>query len=249
MSLIKFNKNGSLLDCMLELEGHRVRIISETPVIGIRQLIEEGFVELNEHSKIEMVDFSDKRYVYHEEEKDHVFVITSEEDDVWEPQPFIPPAPVPPAPEPPEPPLDEVKAQKIAELQTASESAIASGVTVTLSDGTSGVYTFNERDQLSLIVWRMEAEKAEDKDTPSIPWHSGDEMEQVSYYSPTDILLITDAVIRSATYHMTLFRDMRIYVKSLRNKNDVNAVSYDISTLPEAYWSQVLRDIVAEISA
>ena len=41
MSLIKFNKNGSLLDCKLEPEGHRIRIISELPVIGIKQLIEE----------------------------------------------------------------------------------------------------------------------------------------------------------------------------------------------------------------
>ena len=59
MSLIKFNKNGSLLDCKLEPEGHRIRIISEQPVIGIKQLIEEGFTELNEYTQTEMVDFSD----------------------------------------------------------------------------------------------------------------------------------------------------------------------------------------------
>ena len=244
MSLIKFNKNGSLLDCKLEPEGHRLRIISEQPVVGIKQLIEEGFVELNEHTQAEMVDFSDERYLYHEEEKEHVFVITNEENDVWEPQPYVPPTPTP-EPEPYVPPISEVKAQKIAEMETQMTSIIASGVTVTLFDETTGVFGLSQEDQIFLTNLRMMAESAEDQDTPSIPWHEIDDAKHCKFYAPRDIIAITDAARELITYHITFFRDLRIYINSLLTVEAVNAVTYDLDSLPQAYWSEVLRSIVS----
>ena len=244
MSLIKFNKNGSLLDCTLEPEGHRIRIISEQPVVGIKQLIEEGFVELNEYTQVEMVDFSDERYLYHEEEKDHVFVITNEENDVWEPQPYVPPTPTPP-PEPYVPPISEVKAQKISEMEMQMNSIIASGVTVTLFDETTGVFGLSQEDQIFLTNLRMMAESAEDQDTPSIPWHEIDDAKHCKFYPPRDIITITDAARELITYHITFFRDLRIYINSLLTVDAVNAVTYNLDSLPQAYWSEVLRSIVS----
>ena len=243
MSLIKFNSNGTLLDCKLEPEGHRIRIISEQPVVGIKQLIEEGFLELNEYTQVEMVDFSDERYLYHEEEKNHVFVITNEENDVWEPQPYVPPTPTPPTP-PYVPPLSEVKAQKISEMESTMESIIAAGVTVTLFDDTTGVFGLSQEDQIFLTNLRMMADASEDQDTPSIPWHEIDDAKHCKFYPPKDIITITDAARELITYHVTFFRDLRIYINSLLTTEAVNAVTYELSSLPQAYWSDVLRAIV-----
>lgn len=244
MSLIKFNNTGTLLDCKLEPEGHRIRIISEQPVVGIKQLIEEGFVELNEYTQVEMVDFSDERYLYHEEEKGHIFVVTNEEDDVWEPQPFVPPTPTPP-PEPYVPPISEVKAQKISEMEAEKNAIIEAGVTVTLFDETTGVFGLSQEDQIYLTNLRMMADAAEDKDTPSIPWHEIDDAKHCKFYSPKDIITITDAARALLTYHVTFFRDLRIYINSLLTVEAVNAVTYDLDSLPQAYWSEVLRSIVS----
>lgn len=245
MSVIKLNKSGSLLECMLEPEGHRIRIISEEPIIGIKSLIEEGFIEINEHSHIEMTDFSDERYLYHEEEKDHVFVITNEEGDVWTPQPFVAPIPAPPE-EPHVPTLEEAKTTKIAEMESIMESNILQGVTLTLSDNTTGTFSLGTDDQIFLTNLRLMAEAKSDQDTPSIPWHEADESKQCKFYTPVDIIAITDAARDLITYQVTFFRDLRIYIRTLVSVEAVNAITYDISSLPQTFWSDVLRSIVSE---
>lgn len=246
MSLIKFNKNGSLLDCKLEPEGHRIRIISELPVVGIKQLVEEGFIELNEFTQLEMVDFSGERYLYHEEEKDHVFVITNEEDDKWEEQAYVPPVVIATSVEPYTPSIDEVKALKVSEMESEKDAIIASGVTVTLSDETTGLFGLSQEDQMYLTNLRMMAEASDDQDTPSIPWHEIDETKHCKFYPPKDIIEITDKARDLIIYHVTFFRDLRIYINSLLTIEAVEAVTYNLNSLPQEYWSEVLRSIVNE---
>lgn len=243
MSIIKFNKTGSVSECTLEPEGHRIRIISATPIVGIKSLIEEGFVELNEHTQAEMVDFSDERYLYHEEEAGYVFVITNEEDDIWSSQPYVPPIPTP-QPTPYVPTLEEVKSQKIAEMEAIMNSTIQSGVTVTLSDGTTGTFSLSSVELLYLTNLKIMATEAEDKDTPSLPWHEASISEQSKFYTPNDIIAIAESSKELITYHSVFFRDLRIYINSLTTTNAVNDITYNISSLPQEYWSEVLKSIV-----
>lgn len=243
MSLIRFNKTGSLLTCKLEPEGHRIRIISDDPIVGIKHLIEEGFEELNEHTQLPMVDFSDEVYLYHEEEPEHVFVLTNEEDDIWYPQSYVAPIKAP-EPEPYTPSLDELKAQKIQEMESAKNAAISAGVTVTISDSTTGTFGLDADDQIFLTNLRMMADASSDKTTPSIPWHEIDESKQCIFYAPRDIITITDEGRKLITYHETFFRDLRIYIKTLLTAEAVNNVTYDIGILPPEYWSEVLEQIV-----
>jgi hypothetical protein len=245
MSLVEFNKDGSLLECTLEVEGHRVRLSSESPIIGIRTLIEDGFKELNEHSEAVMMDFSDERYLYHEEVEGHVFVITNEENDIWTPQAYVAPI-IESEPAPYVPSLDEVKEEKISELERMMESLILQGVTITLSDSTTETFSLSTQDQIFLTNLRLMAEDKADQETPSIPWHEADESKQCKFYAPIDIIAITDAARDLITYQVTFFRDLRIYIRSLSSVEAVKAVSYDISSLPQAFWSDVLRSILSE---
>lgn len=243
MSLVRFIANGAIVEAGISLEGHRVQLTFQSPVSTIMTLISMGFQELNENNQMLMSDFSDHRYLYHEEVAGLVFITTDDPADKWHEQPFVPPVP-PVPPEPYVPTLDEVKAQKIAEMETAMSERIEYGVTVTLSDGTSGRFGLSALNQTSLTNLRLMAEQSEDKDTPSIPWHISDTSVPCQFFSPNDIMTITNAAIALTTYEITFLRDLRIYINDLNTKEEVEAIVYDLSCLPREYWSEVLIDIV-----
>lgn len=46
------------------------------------------------------------------------------------------------------------------------------------------------------------------------------------------------------TWHVTYFRDLRIYIRDLESKEDVAAVEYGME-LPEAYQSEPLKAMLA----
>lgn len=246
MSLVKFIANDSVLEVGLFMEGHRVILDFKAPIATIENMISRGFLELNEHNQAVIADFTNHKYLYHEEVEYHKFIITDDPEDIWQEQPFVPPAPVPP---PPEPTLEEVKEAKIEEMETIMSENIVHGVTVTLSDGTVGTFGLSQLNQTSLTNLRLMAEQSEQKDVPSIPWHISDEETHCQYFSPNDIMIITDAAIVLTTYQITFFRDLRIYINALETKEEVEAIYYDISVLPYEYWSDVLKDIVNRMNA
>ena len=243
MAIIKFLSDDSIINANIRLEGHRVVMTVQQPIATITSLIALGFQELNEYNEGVMSDFRDYKYLYHEELEHYVFIITNDPNDIWHEQP-----PVPPAPEPYVPTLAEVKAQKIFEMESIMSMNIVNGVTVTLTDGTVGTFGLSQLNQTSLTNLRLMAEQAEDKDTPSIPWHISDDSIPCQYFSPKDIMIITDAAILLTTYQITFLRDLRIYINSLETKEAVYAITYDIGCLPYEYWSDVLKDIVNQMN-
>ena len=242
MSVLKFLSDNSIMDVNVRLEGNRIELTFQEPIATITSLIALGFQELNEFNYNIMSDFSNHKYLYHEELEHYIFTITDDPADIWTPQPD-PPEPAP-EPEPYIPTLEEVKIQKITEMESTMSQVITNGVTVTLSDGTTALFGLSTSNQISLSNLRLMAEQAVDKDTPSIPWHSSDESSPCQYFSPTDIMLITDNAIAFTTFNITFFRDLRIYINSLETKEDVEPIVYDISSLPEEYWSEPLADII-----
>lgn len=246
MSLVKFLANESIMEADISLEGHRVQLTFKVPISTITTMIALGFQELNENNQMVMSEFTKHRYLYHEEVPDHVFIITDDPTDEWHEQPYVPPTPPTP---PPEPTLDEVKAAKIAEMESTMSKHIEYGVTVTLSDGTEGRFGLSALNQTSLTNLRLMAEQSEDKETPSIPWHISDESLSCQFFSPNDIMIITNAAIVLTTYEITFLRDLRIYINSLDTKEAVEAITYDLNCLPYEHWSEVLRNIVNQMNA
>lgn len=242
MSLVKFIANGAIVEAGISLEGHRVQLTFKDPISTITTLIALGFQELNEYNQRVMSNFTNHRYLYHEEVEGLVFITTDDPEDRWHEQPFVPPTPVPP--EPHIPTLDEVKAEKISEMEDTMHQRIEYGVTVTLSDGTVGRFGLSALNQTSLTNLRLMAEQAEDKEMPSIPWHISDTSVPCQYFSPNDIMTIINAAIAMTTYEITFLRDLRIYINDLNTKEEVEAIVYDLSCLPREYWSEVLIDIV-----
>lgn len=145
-----------------------------------------------------------------------------------------------PQPTPVEPTLDELKEQKISEMNDAQQESIQNGVNVTLSDGTVEHFTLTDHDQTSLMGLQTKVAQGETQ----IPWHTSDVNEPCKYYSNTDMGLITETAMQAVTFAVTYFRDLRIYINSMEDSTSVQNVTYGM-TIPKEYRSEVLADIYA----
>lgn len=153
---------------------------------------------------------------------------------------WTPPEPTP-EPEPaPKPTLEELRESKVQEMNALQQATIQSGVNVTLTDGTIEHFTLTEHDQTSLVGLQSQVAAGEE----AIPWHTSDEMEHCKFYSNTDMQLIVSAAMAWVTWHVTYFRDLRIYIRSLENKEEIAAVVYGME-LPEEFQSEPLKVMIA----
>lgn len=138
------------------------------------------------------------------------------------------------------PTLDEVKAQKIAEMNAKQQEIIAYGVEIPLSDGTTERFTLTNEDQNSIMALQTEVEKGLDR----IPWHCSDHEKGCRYYTNADMALLAQKALGLITLEVTRFRDLRRYIEAMTTIEDVQNVTYGMY-IPKDYQSEVLADIYA----
>lgn len=155
---------------------------------------------------------------------------------------YVAPEPEP-EPEPYVPTLEEVQEAKVAEMESIQAETIQSGVDVQLSDGSTEHFPLTANDQISLMGLQTQVAQGAEQ----IPWHTSDQSEPCKYYSNADMGLITAKAMAFVTYHVTYFRDLRIYIRSLQTKEEVEAVFYG-TVIPEEYQSEPLADLLAAMS-
>lgn len=192
---------------------------------GFNLLTEKGFV---------FGKYEDYTTLYKDTEKGYIL---SNDGSVYvEPEPI-------PEPEPIEPTLEEVKESKVSEMNETQQKVIAAGVDVTLTDGTTEHFALEEHDQTSLVGLQSQVAAGEE----NIPWHTSNEAEHCKFYSNKDMKKITTTAMAYVTWHVTYFRDLRIYIRSLTEKEDVEKVTYGMD-IPEAYQSEPLKAMLAQKS-
>lgn len=153
---------------------------------------------------------------------------------------YVEPEPEP-EPEPYEPTLEEVQESKVTEMNAEQQNTIEYGVDVMLTDGTSEHFSLTQYDQQSL----MGLQTLVDAGQENIPWHNSDETEHCKFYSNADMALIIASALAHVTYHVTYFRDLRIYIRDLDSKEDVQAITYGVA-IPEEYQSEVLKVLLTQ---
>ena len=116
-------------------------------------------------------------------------------------------------------------------------------VDVVLTDGTTEHFTLEDHDQTSLVGLQSQVAAGEE----NIPWHTSNEAEHCKFYSNKDMKKITATTMAYVTWHVTYFRDLRIYIRSLESKEDVEKVTYGMD-IPEAYQSEPLKAMLAQKS-
>lgn len=152
---------------------------------------------------------------------------------------YIEPEPIP-EPEPYVPTLEEVQEQKVIEINNVQQAVIAQGIDVTLTDGTTEHFTLTDHDQTSLMGLQSQVAQGAEQ----IPWHTSDQSEHCKFYSNADMALITTAAMSCVTWHVTYFRDLRIYIRSLQTKEEVESVVYGMD-IPAEYRSEPLKAMIA----
>ena len=124
-------------------------------------------------------------------------------------------------------------------MNTEQQKVIQNGINVTLTDGTIEHFTLTSQDQTSLMGLQSQVAQRLD----NIPWHTSDQTEHCKYYSNADMALIVTAAMQYVTWHVTYFRDLRIYIRNLDEREIINNIYYGIS-IPEEYQSQPLKDMI-----
>lgn len=140
--------------------------------------------------------------------------------------------------------LEEVQEAKVTEMNALQQSIIANGLDVTLSDGTTEHFTLTGQDQTSLMGLQTQVASGAE----NIPWHTSNEAEHCKFYSNADMLLIVTAAMTFVTWHVTYFRDLRIYIRNIEDKAVVEAIQYG-TDIPEQYQSAPLKAMLAAQNA
>lgn len=139
--------------------------------------------------------------------------------------------------------LDELKELKIKEMNDIQQNLINEGTDVQMSDGQMVRYTITNNDQNSLNSLSIQNLQG----VQTLPWHPADESVHCKFYSEEDMKRITDTCSAFVTYHVTYFRDLRIYIRSLETAEEVRNISYG-TEIPKEYQSEVLEYLLTMTS-
>lgn len=66
----------------------------------------------------------------------------------------------------------------------------------------------------------------------------------LEYFGNADMARITTTAMSHVTWHVTYFRDLRIYIRSLEDKEEVEKVTYGMD-IPVEYQSEPLKAMIA----
>ncbi len=234
MAYIKFLNAKSAVKCSVIPSGNNIVTLKFPENVIVNTIGFDVYLDKKMENNIGGTNYQNFKTIYRNDEETAKFngyqlsndgSVYVEPEPVSEPEPYIPT-------------LDEVKEQKISEMNKVQQITIQSGVDVTLTDGTVEHFTLTDHDQTSLMGLQTQVAQGIEQ----IPWHNSDTTEHCKYYSNTDMAIITKTALSYVTYHVTYFRDLRIYINSMTTKEDVEFVYYGIE-IPSEYQSEVLIDI------
>ena len=127
---------------------------------------------------------------------------------------------------------------KLEELSDICTKTIYDGLNIRLSDGTTEHFTLDEHDQLNLSGIGLQLLQGAE----TVAWHTSDATKPCKFYSAEDASKIISTLTVYKSYHITYFRDLRIYMNSLTNISDINCIEYG-SAIPDDFKSDVLKNI------
>lgn len=216
MSIVIFNKDISTKQ-IVELIPFD-NIITLTLSRGLeRDILTSGIIEIvNEYNDTIQGEFNGYTTVYREFEDEPLKIQLSNDGSVY----VAPPEPEPiPEPEPYVPTLEEVISNKIYELNYICEQSIMNGVDVEIN-GETEHFSYNEKDQANIDDLTNSAKET----MMDQPYHSDNG--GCKLYTAEQIITIYIAEKMNKTHHTTYFNQMKMYIKTLDDKEIVSAITY-----------------------
>lgn len=134
--------------------------------------------------------------------------------------------------------IEFVMSKKIAEMSNICNRTISAGFDIKLSDNEIHHFSLTTQDQLNLITLSSLVASGE----TNIPYHADGEL--CKFYSPEDIMTITEGATSFKTYQVSYFSSLKAYIKSMNDIESISAITYGIQ-IPEEYMSDVLKVLLA----
>lgn len=143
-------------------------------------------------------------------------------------------------PEPYEPTLEELQVAKKREISQACETAIYSGVDVTLTDGSTEHFSLTEHDQLNLFGKQVQLAAG----TTELEYHA--DGQPCRYYTAEDMQIITSTAMAYVSYHTTYCNAINMWIVGCKSTEEVQQIYYG-ADVPEQYQSDVLKAYIASM--
>lgn len=141
--------------------------------------------------------------------------------------------------------VDEYRDYILSQISESAQEDIYAGDVITLSDGTSGKFTYKMEDQANLtssiaIIDKLMAMQ-EDSSLIQLPYHSSGQSCQ--FYSPIDIITIYFTLFMRSVKIQTYTNAINVLIKQAATKEEITKFTYGME-LPEEAQENV-NNIVA----
>ena len=123
-------------------------------------------------------------------------------------------------------PLEEIRADKLAELSDACNAAITAGMDVETTQGTEH-FSLQETDQINLTT----ALSAVQSGATNYPYHADGQLCRL--FTAAEIQAIAAASVRHKLYHTTLCNHLLTWARRAETKEELSGITYAADGLPE----------------
>lgn len=123
-------------------------------------------------------------------------------------------------------PLDEIRADKLAEISASCNDAITAGMDVETTQGVEH-FSLQETDQINLTT----ALSAIQNGSTGYPYHADGQLCRL--FSAKEIQDIAEASIKHKLYHTTLCNHLMAWVRRVEDKKELADIKYSIENLPQ----------------
>lgn len=128
--------------------------------------------------------------------------------------------------EPDDRPLEEIRADKLAELSADCNAAITAGMDVETTQGTEH-FSLQETDQINLTT----ALSAVQSGAAGYPYHADGQLCRL--FTAAEIQAIAAASVRHKLYHTTLCNHLLTWARRAEAKEELSGITYSADGLPE----------------
>ena len=123
-------------------------------------------------------------------------------------------------------PLDEIRADKLAELSSSCNAAITAGMDVETTQGTEH-FALEETDQINLTT----ALSAVQSGASGYPYHADGQLCRL--FTAAEIQAIAAASVKHKLYHTTLCNHLLTWARRAETKEELSGITYSADGLPE----------------
>ena len=123
-------------------------------------------------------------------------------------------------------PLDEIRADKLAELSASCNAAITAGMDVETTQGTEH-FSLQETDQINLTTALSAVQSGE----AGYPYHADGQLCRL--FTAAEIQAIAAASVRHKLYHTTLCNHLLTWARRAETREELSGITYAADGMPE----------------